>query len=117
MKVLPPVRLRFTSLRKRLLAAFIGVLLLSLALTGAIFWVQIRVYDSQQVQSQLASTAPTVLIRVKQQLESYWQANLPESELRTQLARVARDNGVRVILTDFCSHVAIDTAYTGDLSP
>jgi len=117
MKALAPVRIRFTSLRKRLLAAFIGVLLLSLALTGAIFWVQIRVYDSQQVQSQLANTAPTVLIRVKQQLESYWQASLPESELRTQLDRVARDNGVRVILTDFCSHVAIDTAYTGDLSP
>src|ERR1700728_186120 len=46
-------RLRFASLRRRLLAAFIGVLFLSLALTAAIFWLQIRVYDVQQVQSDL----------------------------------------------------------------
>jgi signal transduction histidine kinase len=115
MKAFVLVRLRFASLRRRLLAAFIGVLFLSLALTAAIFWLQIRVYDVQQVQSDLGTSAPTVLTRVKQQLESYWQTNLPEAKLRTQLANFARTSGVRVILTDFCNHVAIDTAYSGDL--
>ncbi len=115
MKAFDLTRLRFVSLRRRLLAAFIGVLLLSLALTAAIFWLQIRVYDVQQVQADLGSSAPTVLTRAKQQLESYWQTNLPEPKLRTELAGVARSAGVRIILTDFCNHVAIDTAYTGDL--
>jgi signal transduction histidine kinase len=115
MKAFVLIRLRFASLRRRLLAAFIGVLFLSLALTAAIFWLQIRVYDVQQVQSDLGTSAPTVLTGVKQRLESYWQTNLPEAKLRTQLAGVARASGVRVILTDFCNHVAIDTAYSGDL--
>ncbi|MGH2346512.1 MAG: hypothetical protein ACRDG4_14890, partial [Chloroflexota bacterium] len=115
MKAFVLARLHFVSLRRRLLAAFIGVLLLSLALTAAIFWLQIRVYDVQQVQADLGTSAPTVLTRAKQQLEGYWQTNLPEPKLRAELAGVARSAGVRIILTDFCNHVAIDTAYNDNL--
>ncbi len=111
--LLPGVR--FISLRRRLFASFLGVLLLSLVLTAAIFWFQIRIYDTQQVQSDLGTSAPAVLIRVKELLYGYWQTNGAASELREGLEARAHQAGVRIVLTDYCNHVAVDTNYTGAL--
>jgi signal transduction histidine kinase len=113
-------RLHFASLRGQLFAAFVAVLLLSLALTAGTFWVQIRLYDTQQVQSELQAVAPTVFTTVKNTLVRYWQTaqttnstlQVSLQSLRAAMAASARAAGVRVVLVDYCNHIAIDTGST-----
>lgn len=107
---------RFTSVRSRLFVAFAGVLLLSLLLTAATFWVQIRIYDTQQVQSQLLAAKPSVFAKVKQALSFYWYTARPnnpgdQANLKAHLVETARTFGLRILLTDYCNHVPIDTGY------
>lgn len=112
-------RVRFVSLRSKLFAAFAGVLVLSLVLTGATFWGEISLNDTQQVQSELQAAAPTVFAQVKQRLDSDVlrpQASL-ESLRDTQLLGVARQYGVRILLIDYCNHVLVDTDSTTGFTP
>jgi signal transduction histidine kinase len=102
---------RFGSLRGRLFAAFVGVILLSLLLTGVTFWLEIRIYDTQQVQTELQAAAPNVFPRLKRQIILFY-AQQPQQtleELRGALTLTARAWGVRVLLTDYCNHIPIDT--------
>lgn len=114
----PPNPFRFTSLGARLFAAFAGVLILSLVLTATSFWLQIRLYNSQQVRQNLLGVAPSVRAEVKAALVHYWERpNGSIDELKAQLVRVARGAGVRVLLTDYCNNVAIDTSSAAPLRP
>jgi len=115
---LPYARLpRFASLRSKLFIAFAGVLLLSLVLTATTFWVQIRVYDTQQVQSELQSAAPNVYPGIKHDLVRYWENAHPNpTQLKVDLTIRAHTFGVRIVLTDYCNHIAIDTDSTQPLS-
>lgn len=114
---------RFTTLRSRLFAAIVGVLILSLLLTGAIFWLQIRLLNTQRVRADLLNSAPTVRMSIDRDLVRYWQATLtnPASmqqeliKLKEYLVRDARAANVRVLLTDYCNNIAIDTASAAPL--
>jgi signal transduction histidine kinase len=109
-------RLRFVSLRSRLFAAFVGVLLLSLVLTGATFWGEIRIYNTQQVQSDLQTSAPGVFTLVKRSLIRYaYRSQATLQSLRSELTGIARDAGVRVLIIDYCNHIAIDTNSSANL--
>lgn len=92
-----------------MLAAFAAVLLLSLVLTAATFWLQIRLLNTQRVRTDLQGAAPTVRTSVNRVLVQYWQTSTGLPELRRQLVAVARTAGVRILLTDYCSYVPIDT--------
>ena len=112
----PPVPFHFASLGARLFAAFAGVLILSLVLTAISFWLQIRLYNSQQVRQDLLAVAPSVRAEVKAALVRYWEKPSGSlDDLKGQLVRVAHSAGVRVLLTDYCNNVAIDTASTNPL--
>lgn len=113
---------RRTSLRSTLFVAFAGVLVLSLVLTAASFWLQITLLDAQRVRTDLLRVSPSVKTSVSRLLVGYWTSG-PDGErpsdaatlarltvLRHDLAVAARPTGVRVLLTDYCTNVAIDTA-------
>ncbi len=110
---------RFVSLRSRLFVAFVGVLLLSSILTGAAFWRQISASDARQVQSDLLTSAPSVFAQVKRDLNRFAQSQgaLDSAQrelaaltaLRSQLTTLAHANDFRILLTDYCDQVAIDT--------
>ena len=116
---------RFASLRSRLFIAFVGVLLLSSILTGAAFWRQISASDSRQVQSDLLSSAPSVFTQVKKDLYrfSQTQGTLDSAQrerdavatLRSRLTDLAEANDFRILLTDYCDQVAIDTGSSARL--
>ncbi|MDB5074197.1 MAG: putative Histidine kinase, partial [Chloroflexi bacterium] len=109
-------RPRFVSLRSRLFAAFVGVLLLSLVLTGATFWGEIRIYNTQQVQSDLQRSAPGVFTLVKRSLVRYaYRPQTTLQSLRSELTSTARGAGVRVLIVDYCNHIAIDTNSSASL--
>ena len=110
--------LRFASLRSRLFAAFVGVLVLSLLLTGVIFWAQIRLLNTQRVRAELQSGSQQVKTSVNSELVRYWQTTQPGpvpllddlTRLRNHLVIIARNAGVRIVLTDYCNNIAIDTS-------
>jgi hypothetical protein len=109
----PALPFRFTSLGARLFAAFAGVLILSLVLTATSFWLQIRLYNSQQVRQDLLAGAPSVRAEVKAALVHYWEKPGGSiDDLKAQLVRISRGAGVRVLLTDYCNDVAISAAST-----
>ncbi len=113
---------RFVSLRSRLFVAFVGVLLFSSALTGAAFWRQISASDARQVQSDLLTSAPSVFTQVKKDLIRFSQSEEAQdagqrdlaavTALRGQLTSLARASGFRILLTDYCDQVAMDTDST-----
>lgn len=118
---------RRTSLRSTLFAAFAGVLVLSLVLTAASFWLQISLLDAQRVRTDLLRVSPSVKTSVNRLLVGYWTSG-PDGErpsdettlarltaLRRDLAAAARPTGVRVLLTDYCTNVAIDSASAAPL--
>jgi two-component system sensor histidine kinase BaeS len=95
----------FSSLRAKLIAAFVAVIAVSLLLASAAFAYLLREYQVQTERDRLENVAEYQAVQVAR----LWRANNSLTVIASQLDQNASDSGVRILLLDDRGMVLHDT--------